>query len=141
MSYDDPMRSRVSEGHPEFPPDSTPVEVAKDIARLLQSDDPYDRVRAYDLSIALSRNVDLPDGTWTVFSTYKDGWGGPGRVALWSAHTTEEDARAWHAAWDAHWKAKRKEYETHVEPRDEVPAHYLRHPGLDPGEFVNRDFQ
>lgn len=106
---------------------------ASDLPALLASEDPYDRCRAYVLLDRLRRSVHCPDGTWTVFSTYRDGFGGAGNKALWSAHMNEADARTWHAAWVAKWERNgRNDYDTQVAPMDGVPIHYLRHEGAEP---------
>lgn len=103
-----------------------------DLPALLRSEDPYDRARAYVLLGRLHGSVTCPDGTWAVWSTYRDGWGGAGRIAMWSAHTNEDDARRWHAAWCARWERDRADYETHVGQRDDVPVRYLRHESAEP---------
>jgi len=104
----------------------------------LASDDPVERVLAMQLLDVAHRWVSLPEGAWVVFATYKDGWGGPKNTAVWSAHATEEEAKRWSEAWDAHWKAnKRSDYLIHYSTvgdymkeydRDGVPPHYLRRP-------------
>lgn len=113
---------------------------AADLPRLIESPNHLDRCRAYVLLDRLRQGVTLPDGTWTVYSTYRDGWGGPGRKAVWSAHETEDDARRWHAAYSAFWaevpphgtRARRSDYDTHVGRLDGVPVEYLRRVGADP---------
>lgn len=113
---------------------------AADLPRLLESPNHLDRCRAYVLLDRLRKGATLPDGTWTVYSTYRDGWGGPGRKAIWSAHETEADARRWHAAYRAFWeevppgrsRPRRSDYDMQVARLDGIHVQYLRHAGADP---------
>lgn len=110
---------------------------AEDLPRLLASDDPTDRARAMAVARRIAWSVVLPPGTWTVYSTYRDGWGGPGKKAVWSAHHDEAAAWLWHTVWVKHWeKQGRDDFETHVGQLDNVPASYLRNPEADPTKCV-----
>lgn len=137
---------RVRSRYGNWPQDLTVVEGAVKIAMLSQSSDPDDRVQAYELASELQREIVLPDDCWVVFSLYRDGWGGEGRAAVWSAHYTEEEAKAWHKAWDEHWKSRgRDNYITYyatieklkkTTTTNRVSPHYLRRPDADPKTCV-----
>lgn len=112
----------------------------------LDSDDPVERVLAYQALGLARRFVRLPDDTWVVYSTYKNGWGGEGKTAVWSAHATEEEAKRWCEAWDAHWQKQDAwresgtNYDTKYGPASDIPhgvaPHYLRRPDADPSEEI-----
>ena len=103
----------------------------------LRSDDPLERVLAAALIDEAAHMVSLPlERTWVVYSTYKSGWGGEGRIALWTAHASEDETRRWRDAVHEHWERERpgrNDYDTkyglaaEVTP-DGVAPHYLRRP-------------
>lgn len=54
-----------------------------------------------------------PVEAWACYTTYRNGFGGPGRYVVWSAHTSREDAEKWLPMWQKRY-ADRTDYEWHV---------------------------
>lgn len=127
------------------------VEALAECQALALSDDPIDRSLLYALMYVLAHSIDVLPDTWVVYSTYKSGWGGEGRIAVWSAHATKAEATRWRKAWDEHWTKKdawRKggtDYVTRIAQAKtlkgrygsrSVSASYFRNPEADPKECI-----
>lgn len=118
-------------------------ELLAEAGRLYDSQDPLERLLAWECIHMAQRRMSLPLDTYVVYSTYKSGWGGKGKVAVWSAHATKEEAERWHKAWDDHWTKKDEwrpggtDYDTKIGqvrdmPDKHVAPHYLRRPDAEP---------